>query len=128
MLSWVQFAALTVVAPALLLPASPDWSAPTELRHLGDYLNGARIAAGADGSALVIWQDSDPNSSTASATGGDFVVRRLAPGGDWGPATVISDGSGYLQPPAAIAMGGDGTAIAAWRQLLSEGRLFKARW
>jgi hypothetical protein len=117
MLISVQVAALFVIVPVLLLPASLQWSEPTKLRETSGYLTlGPRITAVSDGHAAVIWREINRDQPTEQY----LLVRTLTPGSGWSPATVISDGSGSLGSPAAIAMSGDGTAIAAWRQVVSE--------
>lgn len=111
----------TFVGLLVLLSAGVfNWSEPVSLRQIPTYINDPRIASASNGYAIVIWNEVDADSPSA-ASGGDIFARILTPGSDWGPATVISDGSGYLQPPAVVAMGPDGTAIAAWRQVNDSG-------
>ena len=61
------------------------------------------------------------------APGGRHCARHAMPGSGWGPATVISDGSGDIQSAAAIAIGSDGAAIAAWRRVVGEGESFQSQ-
>src|SRR3954469_152518 len=106
---FIQVAVLFTSIPVFLLPASLNWSEPIKLRETPGHINQS-FASGSNGRAIVIW-----NESPYYTAGGDVFIRMLTPGHGWGPSTVISDGSGLIES-VTVAMGADGTAIAAWRQ------------
>jgi hypothetical protein len=89
-------------------------SGPVVLRQANTYINTPRIASNISGDTLALWQESSHDPST----GGALFARMLTRGSGWGPVMRVSDGSGYLQAVPAIAVGADGTAVAAWRQVV----------
>jgi hypothetical protein len=103
----VPLAAAFASLPVLFALTPLRWSEPTVLReNAPGNTFGAQIASGSNGHAIVVWGDSPPNPIRF-----DFFVRMFTPGSGWGPTTLISD-----QGIPTVAMGSDGTAIAAWRQ------------
>ncbi|MFL6417341.1 MAG: dockerin type I domain-containing protein [Bryobacteraceae bacterium] len=115
MSNFVKVAAFFTCLPSLLLPQTLRWSEPTPLREAPGYLNGY-LASSPNGSAIVIW----PESNSALSSGGNYFAKILRPGSGWSQATLVSDGSGYLQEPVAVVIANDGMAIASWRQVRDE--------
>jgi hypothetical protein len=114
----VQMMALVLtISPGLAILDSLRWSEPTVLRQgPASVFFSQAVASSPNGHAIALWAEYNTNPERE-----DLFVRILMPGGGWGPATLISQGSGYLQFSPVVAIGLDGMAIAVWQQVVGTG-------
>ena len=96
---------LAALVRASLRPPGGAFGAPVTVATVG--LTGIpRVAVGPDGTAIVVWAQSDGSNDLVQAS-----VR--PPGGPFAPPVALS-GSGQDAQTPQVSFAADGTAIAAW--------------
>ncbi|HEY1118090.1 MAG TPA: hypothetical protein VGE43_10330, partial [Acidimicrobiales bacterium] len=90
--------ALSVTMAAPAPPALAEWEPP---KTLASNTRGEALAAAPDGTVVAVWATTRPPY--------EVVARTHAPGGPWGPPSVL--GRGYAP---VVAVDGTGTVTAAW--------------
>ena len=108
--AWLTFVNGTQGAVAVSVHTRHGWSPPATVAQAATRVEHLRLAAAADGSAVLAWTGGHGH---AWAT-----VRR--PDGVWSTATIVSSPNREAIEPAVVAAG-DGRAWVAWNESLADG-------
>jgi hypothetical protein len=99
-----------VVEAAVGRSATSTWQAPVALSGLGANVEEApKVAANAQGEAIVVWERSDGTNEIVEAAAGQ------ASSGVWKAAVPLS-GKGQNAQEQQISLDGEGNAAAVWRR------------
>jgi hypothetical protein len=97
------------VIEATSRPLGGEWSAPEPLAESNTFQYSPTVAFGADGSAVVAWEDGAAQSEAVEA-------RTRSAAGIWAPAARFGEGNQFGASVAA-GIGSEGEAVVAWNYL-----------